>query len=212
MELLRIVLREDSYLPGFSLLPVFFFGQQKPCQAITSFIDAWAILSFGTDVASQETIIQRAILNTWITPQLHTLLTGFHVVILKCKDGPWEKNTEPGRNLNGEMPKLPRRKRSILLWERWLHEKPNGPPLDFVFFYLQNQTLKTQSHERISFHCVDVYIVLNISRRNCRWIRCLVSSTHVTIPLLVAWHNVVFSWGNVSIVIVWRMMSLKFGK
>lgn len=101
-----------------------FLWATKPCQAITGFIDAWAILSFGTDVASQETIIQRAILNTWITPQLHTLLTWFHVVILKCKDGPWEKNTEPGRNLNGEMPKLPRRKRSLLLWERRLNEKP----------------------------------------------------------------------------------------
>lgn len=80
-----MVMRE--YLLNWASSLVFFFGQQKPYQAVTSFIDAWVILSFRTDVASQETIIQRAILNIWIAPQNHKLLTWLHVVILKCKDG-----------------------------------------------------------------------------------------------------------------------------
>lgn len=117
-ELLGMVMKEYPYLPNSEVFFVFFFGWQKPCQAITSFIDAWAILSLRTDVASQETVIQRAILNTWITLQNRKLLTWLHVVILKCKDGKWEKDIEPKRNLNGEMPRSSKQKRSVPLGER----------------------------------------------------------------------------------------------
>lgn len=147
-ELLGMVMREYPYLPDSDSSLVFFFGQQKPCQAITSFIDAWVILSLRTDVASQETIIQRAILNTWIAPQNHKLLTWLHAVIWKCKVGKWEKNTESETNWNGEMPKLhlscPLQKREhTVMTKKALHEKPNVTLLDFFFLYLHNHTFKT---------------------------------------------------------------------
>lgn len=117
-KLLGMVMREYPCLLDSDSFLVFFFGQQKPCQAITSFIDAWVVLALRTDVASQETIIQRAILNTWIAPQNHKLLTCLHVVIWKCKDGKWEKNTEPERNWKGEMPKLPKQKKGAYHYEK----------------------------------------------------------------------------------------------
>ena len=144
-ELLGMVMREYPYLPDSDSSLVFFFGQQKPCQAITSFIDAWVILSLRTDVASQETIIQRAILNTWIAPQNHKLLTWLHAVVWKCKDGKWEKNTEPERNWNGEVPKLhplpppPHKKRNILLWQR-KHYMKTQMLLHWIFFPLLTQS------------------------------------------------------------------------
>lgn len=94
-----MVLRELPYLPDWASFLIFFLGQQKPCQAITSFIDARVILSFGTDVVLQGTIIQTAILNTWITPQNHKLLTWLHLVILKCKD---ERKTQNRRVIEVE--------------------------------------------------------------------------------------------------------------
>lgn len=41
------------------------------------------------------------------------------------------------------------------------------------FLYLQNHTFKTEPHERISFNCVEVYIILNVSRRKNRYIKYL---------------------------------------
>lgn len=144
-------MREYPYLPGFSLLPVFFSGQQKACQAITSFIDAWVILSFGTDVASQETIIQRAILNTWITPQNHKLLTWLHVVILKCKDGKWEKNTEPERNLNGEIPKWSKRKKEHAMMRKMMTWKTKCYSTGVFFLSLLTESYFQNSAPRKNF-------------------------------------------------------------
>lgn len=192
-------MREYPYFPGFSLLPVFFLGQQKPCQAITSFIDAWVILSFGTDVASQETIIQRAILNTWIAPQNHKLLTRLHVVILKCKDGKWEKKHRTREKFKWRNAEVTQTKRTILLCERWLNEKSNVIPTRFFPLYLQNHTFKTQPHERISFNRVDVYVVLNISRRKYRHVRYFCQFQSCTL-LTFSWLGRMwsfFSWSNV---------------
>lgn len=143
-ELLGMVMREYPCLPDSDSSLVFFFGQQKPFQAITNFIDAWVILSLRTDVASQETIIQRAILNTWIAPQNHKLLTWLHAVIWKCKVGKREKNTERERNWNGEMPKLyptprPCKKRNIPLWQR-KHYMKSQMLLHWIFFSLLTQS------------------------------------------------------------------------
>lgn len=183
-ELLGVVTREYPCLPGFSLLPAFFSGQQKPCQAITSFIDAWVILSFGTDVASQETIVQRAILNTWITPQNHKLLMRLHVVILKCKDGKWEKN-RTREKFKWWNAKVTQTKKEHPIRRKMIKQKPKYYSTRFFPLYLQNHTFKTQPHERISFNCVDVYIVLNVSRRKYRQIRYLCLLPHATCSQLV---------------------------
>lgn len=161
-------MREYPYLPDSDSSLVFFFGQQKPCQAITSFIDAWVILSLRTDVASQETIIQRAILNTWIAPQNHKLLTWLHAVIWKCKVGKWEKNTESETNWNGEMPKLhlpcPLQKREhTIMTKKALHEKPNVTPLDFFFFFTYTIILSKLSPMKEFLSTVWMFILSWIS-------------------------------------------------
>jgi hypothetical protein len=65
-ELLPVVMTTEDgamFLTSTSLVIVPFW-QQKPCHAVISFIDTQAILSFGADAVSRETIHQRAILNT----------------------------------------------------------------------------------------------------------------------------------------------------
>ena len=132
-------MREYPCLPDSDSSSIFFFGQQKPFQAITNFIDAWVILSLRTDVASQETIIQRAILNTWIAPQNHKLLTWLHAVIWKCKVGKREKHRtrEKLEWRNAKViphPPALQKKEHTIMTKKALHEKPNVTPLDFFFF------------------------------------------------------------------------------
>lgn len=167
-----MVLRELPYLPDWASFLIFFLGQQKPCQAITSFIDAWVILSFGTDVVSQGTIIQTAILNAWITPQNHKLLTWLHIVILKCKD---ERKTQNRRVIEVEKCQSYPNTKGASNYEKQITKwKIKCYSVGFFFSpYLQNHTFKTQPHKRIPFNCVDVYVILNVSRRKYRQIRYL---------------------------------------
>ena len=125
------------------------------------------------------------------------------------KMGNERKNTEAERNLNGEMPKLPKHKRSILLWERWLNEKPNVTPLEF-FLYLQNHTFKTQPHERISFNRVDVYIILNVSRRKYRHIRYLCQLHTCDLPTF-SFLGTVWSLAEAAFeqLLFWKMMNYR---
>lgn len=55
-----------------------------------------------------------------------------------------------------------------------LSEKLKVALLDFAP-YLQNHTFRTQPQERISFNRVDVYVILNVSRRKYGQVRYLCS-------------------------------------
>lgn len=81
------------------------------------------------------------------------------------------------------------------------------------FLYLQNHTFKTQPHERISFDCVDVYIILNVSRRKNRYIRYLCQLHSSNLP---AFNFLGMMWSLAEAMfeqlLFGKMMSSKLGK
>lgn len=183
----------------FSLLPGLFLRVTKALPGSkTSFIDAWVILSFGTDVASQGTIMQRAILNTWVAPQNHKLLTRLHVVILKCKDGKWEKNRTKEK-FKWWNAKVTWTKKGLSIIRKTIKWKTKSYSI-WIFFFTYRIILSKLSPMKEFLPTVWMFMLSWMSlEASTERSESHVSSGPVTSPHSVYLARCAFSWGNVWI-------------